>query len=126
MPGTARVATIYYIIFLSRSNCMFSCYQARAEIMFGLSSLWSFNVSPPTTFHTAVIFQTKFVSLYVFDDFIDMTPLLKEGRTYPFYDRDIVPFPFSGTSWGFLSTRIVKAPTADGTEEWIKALPTAV
>jgi hypothetical protein len=45
---------------------------------------------------------------------------------YPFYNRDVVAFPFCVTLWGCLSTRIVKASTADATEEWIKALPTAV
>ena len=66
VPGTARVATSNYMVSLSCSDCMLSCYQARAEIMFGLSSLWSSNVSSSTTFHTAVIFRTKFVSQYVF------------------------------------------------------------
>lgn len=80
MPVTARVAKSYYMVTLLCSDCMLSCYQARAEIMFGLFSLCSFSVSPSTTFHTGVIFQTKFVSLYVYDDFIDMFPLLKEGR----------------------------------------------
>ena len=59
---------------------MLSCYQARAEIMFGLSSLCSFNVSSSTSFHTGVKLRKKFVSLYVHDDLIDMFPLLKEGR----------------------------------------------
>jgi len=79
VPGTARVATSYYMVSLSCSECMFSCYQALAEIMFGLSPLWSFNVSPSTTFHTAVVFWTTFVSQYLFDDFIYMFPLIKEG-----------------------------------------------
>jgi len=80
VPGTARIATSYYMVTLSCSDCMLSCYQARAEIMFGLSSLCSFNVSSSTSFHTGVKLRKKFVSLYVHDDLIDMFPLLKEGR----------------------------------------------
>jgi hypothetical protein len=116
VPGTVRVATSYYVVPLSCSDCMFSCYQSCAEIMFGLSSLWSFNLSPSTTFHTVVIFRTKFVSQSVYDDIIDMFPLLKEGRISLLQPRYNC-FPVQRYVTGLSVHAFLKAPIADETEE---------